>query len=108
MSRKRNNTLLLATIATGAYAYFSKKENREKAQAAFHNMKTKEESFIDERKKDPAKIEEQDEVESYSISESEMVSEGAQTTVNYYNQEMQDPSEEDQEGLYRKEKMDTV
>ena len=40
MKNKRNNTLLLAAAA-GAYAYFSKKENRDKAQIAFNNMKTK-------------------------------------------------------------------
>ena len=46
MTRKRNNKLLLATLAAGAYAYFSKKENRDKAQISFNNMKTKVESFI--------------------------------------------------------------
>ena len=46
MARKKTNSLLVATIAAGAYAYFSKKENRDKAQVAFNNMKTKVDSFI--------------------------------------------------------------
>ena len=50
MARKRNNSLLLATMAAGAYAYFSKKENRDKAQVAFNNMKTKVDSFIGSQK----------------------------------------------------------
>ena len=37
-------------MAAGAYAYFSKKENRDKAQVAFNNMKTKVDSFIESQK----------------------------------------------------------
>ena len=46
MARKKSNGLLLTTIAAGAYAYFSKKENRDKAQVEFNNMKIKVDSCI--------------------------------------------------------------
>ena len=41
MAKGKSNSLLLAGLAAGAYAYFSKKENREKALVAFNNTKTK-------------------------------------------------------------------
>ena len=39
--RKGNKGLLLAGLAAGAYAYFKKPENREKATVAFNNAKEK-------------------------------------------------------------------
>lgn len=102
MGSKKKNTLLLATLAAGAYAYFSKKENRDKAQVAFNNMKTKVDSFIESQKmqQDPgANVGNPD---PYDVPDNEMVSEGAQTSVHYYNQEVQDNTgETDSDGLYK-------
>ena len=101
MARKKNS-FLLATLAAGAYAYFSKKENRDKAQVAFNNMKTKVESFIDTQKMNRAPETKVGHSDPYDTQDNKMVSEGAQTSVHYYNQEVQDKdnSEEDLDGLY--------
>lgn len=103
MSRKKN-TLLLATLAAGAYAYFSKKENRDKAQVAFNNMKTKVESFMDTQKMNRDAETKVGHPDPYDTQDNKMVSEGAQTSVHYYNQEVQDEKNdaEDLDGLYNK------
>ena len=101
MARKKNS-FLLATLAAGAYAYFSKKENRDKAQVAFNNMKTKVDSFIDTQKLNRSTETKVGHSDPYDTQDNKMVSEGAQTSVHYYNQEVQDKdnSEEDLDGLY--------
>lgn len=101
MARKKN-TFLVATLAAGAYAYFSKKENRDKAQVAFNNMKTKVESFIETQKMNRASDTKVGHSDPYDTQDNKMVSEGAQTSVHYYNQEVQDKhdSSEDLDGLY--------
>jgi len=104
MTRKRNNTVLLATAAAGAYAYFSKKENRDKALVAFNNMKTKVDSFINAQqlnRDDDTTIGHPD---PYDIADNKMVSEGAQTSVHYYNQEIEDDDKQasEKDGLYNK------
>jgi hypothetical protein len=101
MARKKN-TFLLATLAAGAYAYFSKKENRDKAQVAFNNMKTKVDSFIETQKMNRASDTKVGHSDPYDTQDNKMVSEGAQTSVHYYNQEVQDKhdSSEDLDGLY--------
>ena len=101
MARKKNS-FLLATLAAGAYAYFSKKENRDKAQVAFNNMKTKVDSFIDTQKLNRSTETKVGHSDPYDTQDNKMVSEGAQTSVHYYNQEVQENhnSEEDLDGLY--------
>lgn len=106
MGRKKSNKLLLATIAAGTYAYFSKKENREKAQVAFNNMKTKVESFIETQKTQRDSETKKGHPDPYDLQDSEMVSEGAQTSVHYYNQEVQadqKKNNKDIDGLYREQ-----
>lgn len=98
MGKKKKNTLLLATLAAGAYAYFSKKENRDKAQVAFNNMKTKVESFIESQKNQHSPETNMGNPDPYDIADNKMVDEGAQTSVHYYNQEVQD--DDHSEGLY--------
>ena len=104
MSRKRNNSLLLATLAAGAYAYFSKKENRDKAQVAFNNTKTKVESFINSQKMNYSTDTKTGHPDPYDTQDNNMVNEGAQTSIHYYNQEVQDESDDSEEvdGLYNK------
>lgn len=104
MGRKKKNTLLLATLAAGAYAYFSKKENRDKAQVAFNNMKTKVDSFIESQKVQHEPETKAGNPDPYDVPDNEMVSEGAQTSVHYYNQEVQDDTDKkgDLDGLYKK------
>lgn len=100
MSRKKN-TLLLATMAAGAYAYFSKKENRDKAQIAFNNMKTKVDSFIESQKAQRSPETKMGYPDPYDTEDSNMVGEGAQTSVHYYNQEVQDKTAKEANGLYK-------
>lgn len=98
--------MLLATLAAGAYAYFSKKENRDKAQVSFNNTKTKVESFIESQKMKRSSGTNAGHPDPYDTQDNEMVSEGAQTSIHYYNQEVQDEQgeEENIDGLYTKEK----
>ncbi|MCM3710291.1 hypothetical protein [Sporosarcina luteola] len=103
MARKNGNGLLLATLAAGAYAYFSKKENRDKAMVAVNNMKTKVDSFIQSQKLNRSDETKAGHSDPYDLQDNKMVSEGAQTSVHYYNQEVEDKSEESKtDGLYSK------
>ncbi|SIT89459.1 hypothetical protein [Edaphobacillus lindanitolerans] len=100
----KNRNLLLAGLAAGAYAYFSKKENRDKAMVSFNNLKTKVDSFMETQKlnrDDDAKAGFSD---PYDLQDNDMVAEGAQTSVHYYNQEVQDNKKlaPDEDGLYHK------
>ncbi|WP_225986096.1 hypothetical protein [Psychrobacillus glaciei] len=47
MAKSSNKKLLLAGLAAGAYAYFSKKENRDKAMKAFNNTKAKINTYME-------------------------------------------------------------
>ncbi|GKV68282.1 hypothetical protein NCCP2716_07800 [Sporosarcina sp. NCCP-2716] len=102
MAKKRNG-LLLATLAAGAYAYFSKKENRDKAQVAVNNLMTKVDSFVQSKKADFSDATKTGMSDPYDFQDNKMVSEGAQTSVHYYNQEVEDTSKESEyDGLYHK------
>ncbi|MFD1203648.1 MULTISPECIES: hypothetical protein [Sporosarcina] len=105
MARKKGNGLLLATLAAGAYAYFSKKENRDKAMVAFNNMKTKVNSFVNSQQLNRSDETKAGHSDPYDFQDNKMVSEGAQTSVHYYNQEVEDDSKEsEKDGLYTKQK----
>jgi len=110
MARKKNNKLLIATAAAGAYAYFSKKENRDKAQVAFNNMKTKVDSFINTQKVNRSSEANVGNPDPYDVQDNEMVSEGAQTSVHYYNQEIEDDTKgaAEKDGLYNKKESNSL
>ncbi|WJY27155.1 MULTISPECIES: hypothetical protein [Sporosarcina] len=102
MAKKRNG-ILLATLAAGAYAYFSKKENRDKAQVAVNNLMTKVDSFVQSKKAEYSDDTKAGLSDPYDFQDNKMVEEGAQTSVHYYNQEVEDKSKESKEdGLYHK------
>lgn len=84
------NKLLLAGLAAGAYAYFSKKENRDKAIVAFNNTKAKVNSFIDSQKHNRSDLTKAGNPDPQDIPDNKMVNEGAMTSVQYYNEEVQD------------------
>ena len=46
----KSRSLLLAGLAAGAYAYFRKKENRDKAMEAFNSTKEKVNSYMESQK----------------------------------------------------------
>lgn len=81
----KNRSLLLAGLAAGAYAYFSKKENRDKAMEAFNNTKDKVNSFMEAQKQEVNK-EETGNPSPYHEEDNNMVNEGAMTSVQYYNE----------------------
>jgi len=103
--RKRNNrNLLLAGLAAGAYAYFSKKENRDKAMVAFNNTKEKVNSFINSQKVNRSLDTKAGLSDPYDLQDNKMVSEGSQTSVHYYNQEVEDKKAKkagEDKGLYK-------
>lgn len=86
----KNKSLLLAGLAAGAYAYFSKKENREKAVVAFNNTKSKVNAYIDSQKHQRSDLTTAGHPDPYDTSDNNMVDEGALTSVQYYNDEVQD------------------
>jgi len=89
MAKGNNRSLLLAGLAAGAYAYFSKPENREKALVAFNNTKTKVNSFIESQKHTQANSTKQGHSDPHDVDDNTMVDEGAMTSVQYYNDEVQ-------------------
>ena len=105
----KKNNLLLAGLAAGAYAYFSKKENRDKAMVAFNNLKTKMDSFVESQKVNRNYEDTKAGLsDPYDFQDNDMVAEGAQTSVHYYNQEVEDKKNmkknPDEDGLYHKKK----
>ena len=89
MAKGNNRSLLLAGLAAGAYAYFSKPENREKALVAFNNTKTKVNSFIESQKHTQTNSTKQGHSDPHDVDDNTMVDEGAMTSVQYYNDEVQ-------------------
>ena len=101
---KKSNGLLFATLAAGAYAYFSKKENRDKAMETVGVLKEKVDTFMNNNKLVDQATEKVGHSDSEDLGDNKMVSEGAQTSVHYYNQEVQDPDKKaaEKDGLYKK------
>lgn len=89
MAKGNNRSLLLAGLAAGAYAYFSKQENRDKALVAFNNTKTKVNSYLDSQKTNKMEMTKAGHSDPHDIDDNTMVDEGAMTSVQYYNDEVQ-------------------
>ncbi|MEK4090497.1 hypothetical protein [Viridibacillus sp. FSL H8-0110] len=94
----KGKSLVIAGIAAGAYAYFRKKENRDKAVVAFNNTKVKVNSFIEAQKHNYSELTEAGHPNPYDEGDSRMVDEGALTSVQYYNAEVQDDGQDDSFG----------
>lgn len=88
MAKRRG--ILLAGLAAGAYAYFKKPENREKATVAFNNAKTKVNSFMESQNLDNDTKYQKEKAQSEETKDNEMVSEGAMTSVQYRNEDIQE------------------
>jgi hypothetical protein len=97
MAKGNNKSLLLAGLAAGAYAYFRKKENRDKAMIAFNNTKAKVNSFMEAQKHNNSDLTSAGHPDPHNIPDSKMVDEGAMTSVQYYNEEVQDKSKKSKE-----------
>ena len=90
MAKSKGNSLLLAGLAAGAYAYFRKKENRDKALVAFNNTKTKVNSFLETQKSNNEDMTKAGHPDPVDTEDNNMVDEGSMTSVKYYNEEIQD------------------
>ncbi len=93
MAKGKGRGLLLAGLAAGAYTYFKKPENREKATLAFNNAKEKVNSYMESQNLDDNKKTAHDGSKPKEPRENKMVSEGALTSVQYYNEEEQQEEE---------------
>jgi hypothetical protein len=82
MAKNKNKSLLLAGLAVGAYAYFRKKENRDKAMVAFNNTKTKINSYVEVQKHNRSDLTTAGHPDPYDIPDNKMVDEGAMTAFN--------------------------
>ncbi len=82
----KSRSLLLAGLAAGAYAYFRKKENRDKAMEAFNSTKEKVNSYMESQKQgNKSGVDNSWNPDPSDQQASEMVNEGSVTGVNYYN-----------------------
>lgn len=93
MAKGNNRSLLLASLAAGAYAYFSKQDNRDKAKVAFNNTKTKVNSYLDSHKNN-TNMTKAGHSHPQDIEDNTMIDEGALTSVQYYNEETQNQMKE--------------
>lgn len=104
MAGKKTNGLFIATLAAGAYAYFSKKENRDKAMETVSVLKEKVDTLLNNTNTlVDQSVEKVGHSDPRDLEDNNMVSEGAQTSIHYYNQEVQDPDKNasEKDGLYR-------
>ncbi|MEZ0479920.1 hypothetical protein [Planococcus sp. SSTMD024] len=100
MARKKGGGrgLLLAGLAAGAYAYFKKPENREKATVAFNDVKAKVNEYMESQNLDQNKDQQDQKSEGLDktdLQENKMTAEGGtQATVQYYNEKEQKEKKE--------------
>ena len=88
--------LLWAGLAAGAYAYFKKPENRQKATEAFNNAKTKVNSYMESQNLDNGNEKPKDEKkDTTQLREDKMASEGGVSGAQYYNDKKRDEKDED-------------
>ncbi|WP_342526377.1 hypothetical protein MKY84_12400 [Chryseomicrobium sp. FSL W7-1435] len=93
MGRKSNgSSLMVAGIAAAAYAYFSKPENRDKAMVQVNNLKTKFNAYMDQNATSKSSYGTAGHPDPQDVDDNKMVDEGAMTSVQYYNEEVQDKS----------------
>lgn len=98
--RKGNKGLLLAGLAAGAYAYFKKPENREKATVAFNNAKEKVNSYmesqnLESQNRDKANDTSSGNADATKMRKNKMTSEGGLAGAQYYNEQTQQGEDED-------------
>lgn len=106
MAKGKGRGLLLAGLAVGAYTYFKNPDNREKATLAFNNAKEKVNSYMESQNLEDTKKKADDGSNPDEPRENKMVSEGAMTSVQYYNEEEQQ-NEEKPEGNKKLSSNDT-
>ena len=106
---KNNKGLLLTALAAagaGAYAFFRKEENREKAKQVAEDLKDKvdetiqtfmpEEETYEHDPRHSDLVEKEGNADPYDFRDTNMVSEGAQTSVQYSNEVVEEEAKEDE------------
>ena len=94
----KGKSLLIAGLAAGAYAYFRKKENRDKAVEAFNSTKAKLNSLIDKVPDSSVTVAADafntttadgyaNAHQTYNDDDTKMISEGSATAIHYENEE---------------------
>ena len=88
MLKKR--AMVIGGIATAAFMYLYKQENRETAKVALKNTKTKLSSLLETKKNPPTQMTKAGYSDPGDPDDNRMVEEGAMTSVMYYNERVQD------------------
>ncbi|RIJ64381.1 hypothetical protein [Rummeliibacillus sp. POC4] len=98
MDMAKGKSLLIAGLAAGAYAYFRKKENRDKAVEAFNSTKSKVNSLLDKSSDSSVSVVKDsfntttadgyaNDHHTYNDDDTKMISEGSATAIHYENEE---------------------
>ena len=90
MSKIDKQAVLIGGIAAFAIMYLYKLENREKAKVAMKNTKAKVESYRDSRRHAPTQMTKAGFSDPEDPDDNRMIEEGAMTSVQYYNEKVQD------------------
>lgn len=90
MLKGKKRAMLIGGVAGFAFMYLSKMENRETAKVAMKNTKTKVSSYVDSRKHQPTQMTKAGYSDPYDPDDNRMVEEGSMTSVQYYNENVQD------------------
>ena len=93
MLKKR--AMVLGGIATAAFMYLYKQENRETAKVTLKNTKTKLSSLLETKKNPPTQMTKAGYSDPGDPDDNRMVEEGAMTSVMYYNERVQDNKKTD-------------
>ena len=88
-NKGNKRSLLFGGIASMAYLYLQKPENRDKAKMMLHNTMTKVSSFMNSRSVNQSQITKPGFSDPTDPDDNRMVEEGAMTSVQYYNEEVQ-------------------
>ncbi|QBP41143.1 hypothetical protein [Paenisporosarcina antarctica] len=94
MAKGSGRSLLLAGLAAGAYAYLQNPENRGKFNVAFKNLRTKTTSFLATQKLGRTQMTKAGHSDPNDPDDNRMVEEGSMTSVQYYNEGMQEKKSE--------------
>ncbi|TDL34906.1 hypothetical protein E2R51_04060 [Jeotgalibacillus sp. S-D1] len=83
----------LLGLGAAGYAYFKNKDNRDKAMVAFNDSKGKISELAGQAKQSISDYRNKSESKEYNVEDSKMMEEGAQTSVQYFNEKQEDTAE---------------
>ncbi len=89
MFKGKSRSMLIGGMAAMAYTYFQKPANREKARMTLQNTMTRMSAFLDSKNVGPSQMTKSGYSDPNDPDDNRMVEEGAMTSVQYYNEEVQ-------------------